>query len=485
MSRARLAMVLGLGARPFFVLAAAWAVVAVGVWPAVFAGTLALPGAFAPVDWHAHELIFGYGGAVVAGFLLTAIANWTGRPPVAGLRLGALVLAWLVARVVVAVLPPSPGLAVGLVFPLGLLGLAGWEILAAGNARNRKVIGILVLLVLADAGFTLAVAQGWDTGLAQRGGLAVLVLLILLIGGRVTPAFTRNWLQRNGMAAPVAAFDRLDAAGMGLAGLALPGWVGWPEARLTALPLALAGVVGLARLARWQGWAARRDLLLVVLHGGYGLAVLGFLAAAGHAGWPDWLPLAAVVHIWAVGAVGMTTAAMMTRATLGHTGQALRADGWMAGMYGGLLAALLARVGMALWPDNSAWLLWLAVGCWCAAFALFLGRFAPALLAGPRGPGGTRSPGRCFLCSYREAAILPMMAGCCERGAFDPVVHPVAAGAGQADPAGADCARLWADAARQGGCAAGGAYAGGAGRCAGADLGRAGGAAGQGAGGGR
>ena len=86
MSRARLAMVLGLGARPFFVLAAAWAVVAVGVWPAVFAGTLALPGAFAPVDWHAHELIFGYGGAVVAGFLLTAIANWTGRPPVAGLR---------------------------------------------------------------------------------------------------------------------------------------------------------------------------------------------------------------------------------------------------------------------------------------------------------------------------------------------------------------------------------------------------------------
>ena len=128
----------------------------------------------------------------------------------------------------------------------------------------------------------------------------------------------------------------------------------------------------------------------MVLHGGYGLAVLGFLAAAGHAGWPDWLPLAAVVHIWAVGAVGMTTAAMMTRATLGHTGQALRADGWMAGMYGGLLAALLARVGMALWPDNSAWLLWLAVGCWCAAFALFLGRFAPALLAGPRGQGGTR-----------------------------------------------------------------------------------------------
>ena len=390
MSRSWLAVVFSLGARPFFVLAAAWAVFAVGVWPAVFAGTLALPGAFAPVDWHAHELIFGYGGAVVAGFLLTAIANWTGRPPVAGLRLGALVLAWLVARVVVAVLPPSPGLAVGLVFPLGLLGLAGWEILAAGNARNRKVIGILVLLVLADAGFTLAVAQGWDTGLAQRGGLAVLVLLILLIGGRVTPAFTRNWLQRNGMAAPVAAFDRLDAAGMGLAGLALLGWVGWPEARLTALPLALAGVVGLARLARWQGWAARRDLLLVVLHGGYGLAVLGFLAAAGHAGWPDWLPLAAVVHIWAVGAVGMTTAAMMTRATLGHTGQALRADGWMAGMYGGLLAALLARVGMALWPDNSAWLLWLAVGCWCAAFALFLGRFAPALLAGPRGQGGTR-----------------------------------------------------------------------------------------------
>jgi len=223
MSRSRLAVVFSLGARPLFVLAAAWAMFAVGIWPAVFAGDLALPGAFAPVDWHAHELTFGYGGAVVAGFLLTAIANWTGRPPVAGWRLVLLVLAWLAGRIAVALVGASPALALGLLFPLGLLGVAGWEILAAGNARNRKVVGVLALLLLADGGFTVSVARGWDTGVAQRGGLAVLVLLILLIGGRVTPAFTRNWLQRNGIAAKVAAFDRLDAVGMGLATVALVG----------------------------------------------------------------------------------------------------------------------------------------------------------------------------------------------------------------------------------------------------------------------
>ena len=390
MSRSWLAVVFSLGARPFFVLAAAWAVFAVGIWPAVFSGDLALPGAFAPVDWHAHELIFGYGGAVVAGFLLTAIANWTGRPPVAGWRLGLLVLAWLAGRMAVELVGASPALAVGLLFPLGLLGVAGWEILAAGSARNRKVVGVLALLLLADGGFTVSVARGWDTGVAQRGGLAVLVLLILLIGGRVAPAFTRNWLQRNGIAAKVAAFDRLDAVGMGLATVGLAGWVGWPETRGVALVLLLAGLVGLARLARWQGWAARRDLLLVVLHGGYGLAVLGFLAAAAHAVWPDRLPLAAAVHVWAVGAVGMTTAAMMTRATLGHTGQALRADGWMAGLYGALLAALLARVGLAVWPDGAAVLLWLAAGCWCAGFLLFIARFGPALLGWQPGQGGGR-----------------------------------------------------------------------------------------------
>jgi len=157
-----------------------------------------------------------------------------------------------------------------------------------------------------------------------------------------------------------------------------------------ALVLLLAGLVGLVRLGRWQGWAVRRDLLLVVLHGGYGLAVLGFLAAAAHAVWPDRLPLAAVVHVWAVGAVGMTTAAMMTRATLGHTGQALRADGWMAGLYGALLAALLARVGLAVWPDHAAVLLWLAAGCWGVGFLLFLARFGPALLGWQPGQVGGR-----------------------------------------------------------------------------------------------
>ena len=378
------AVMLSLGARPFFLLAAAWAVFAVGIWPLVLAGDISLPGAFAPIDWHAHELIFGYGGAVVAGFLLTAIANWTGRPPVAGVRLGLLVLAWIAGRASVAFVGPSlalmvAALMVGLLFPLGLMMLAAVEILAAGNARNRIVIGILGLLLAADAGFTLAVWRGWDTAVAQRGGLAVLVLLILLIGGRVTPAFTRNWLKRQGIATKVAEFDGIDRAGMVLSAGGLVCWVAWPDALASAPLLLLAGFVGLWRLSRWHGWAARRDALMAVLHLGYLLAVGGFLAAAAHAIWPGPVPMAAVVHLWAVGAVGMMTAAMMTRATLGHTGQALRADGMIVAFYLALLAALAARLGMAIWPQFTPTLLPATAAIWCAAFLLFLARFGPAL----------------------------------------------------------------------------------------------------------
>lgn len=384
MTNRPVAVLLSLGARPFFLLAAAWAVFAIGIWPVVLAGDVSLPGAFAPIDWHAHELIFGYGGAVVAGFLLTSIANWTGRPPVAGARLGLLLLAWIAGRASVAFVGPSQALMVGaliagLLFPLGLMVVAAVEILAAGNTRNRIVIGILGLLLAADAGFTLAVWRGWDTAVAQRGGLAVLVLLILLIGGRVTPAFTRNWLKRRGIAANVVEFDRLDRAGMLLSAAGLVCWVAWPDALASAPVLLLSGLFGLWRLTRWHGWAARRDALMAVLHLGYLLAVIGFIAAAAHAAWPDRVPMAAVVHLWAVGAVGMMTTAMMTRATLGHTGQALQADRMIVAIYLALLAALAARLGMAIWPQFTPALLPATAAIWCAAFLLFLARFGPAL----------------------------------------------------------------------------------------------------------
>lgn len=373
-------VLLSLGARPFFVLAGLWAVLAVALWPLVLGGKLVLPSGFAPVEWHSHELIFGYTGAAMAGFVLTAVANWTGRPPVSGGRLAVLVVLWLAGRLAVAGSDLLPGLGfVALAFPALLAVFVAQQIEASGNARNRKVVALLAGFALVDTAFHLSVWFGWDSSIAGRGGIAVLVTLILLIGGRVTPAFTRNWLNRNKIAATIPEFGQGDMVAMGLAIASLVGWVGWPElAFLTILHFA-AGIGVLWRLSRWQGWTIRRDVLLGILHLGTLLAGCGFLAAAGHAAFPDAVPAAVVAHIWAIGAIGVMTLAMMTRATLGHTGGALVTDRATTAAYVCLLLALAARIAMALRPDIAG-LFHLAATAWCAGFALFVIRYAPRLL---------------------------------------------------------------------------------------------------------
>ncbi len=377
-------VVLRLGARPFFVLAAAWAVLAMAIWPAVLMGDLALPTAFPVVAWHAHELVFGFTGAVMAGFLLTAIPNWTGRKPVAGAALGGLVLAWIAGRLAVGCSAwlGDASIVAALIFPVALAGVAWREISASGNARNRKVVAVLGLFAGCDLWFQIAVRQGWDTAPAQRGGIAILVALVLLIGGRVVPNFTRNWLKRNAIASAIPEFGRGDVICAGLAAAGLLGWVAAPETIWLAPLFAVAGIATLWRMARWGGWAARRDWLMAVLHVGFAVAGLGFLAATAAALWPDAIPQALVVHVWTVGAIGLMTTGMMTRATLGHTGGTLRADGPTRAIYAAVGAALLARLGVVLLPSFALPLIGVAAALWCAAFALFLWRYGRALLSG-------------------------------------------------------------------------------------------------------
>ena len=374
-------VLLSLGARPFFLLAGLWAVVSIALWPLLLDGRLVLPSGFSPVEWHSHELIFGYTGAAMAGFVLTAVANWTGRPPVSGGRLLVLVVLWLAGRIAVAGSELIPGLGfAALAFPALLALLVGHEIEASGNARNRKVVGLLAAFALADLAFHLAAWLGWDSTYAARGGIAILVTLILVIGGRVVPAFTRNWLNRHKVTVTIPEFGRTDGWCMGVAVASIVGWAAAPDMPGLGLLHLAAGLATLWRLSRWQGWTIRRDRLLGVLHLGYLLAASGFLAAFGHSLWPEAVPQAAVVHIWAIGAIGIMTLAMMTRATLGHTGQALRADRATQAAYLFVFAALVARIGLALRPDLGAVLLTLATACWSAAFLLFLVRYGPNLL---------------------------------------------------------------------------------------------------------
>jgi uncharacterized protein involved in response to NO len=376
------AAILSRGFRPFFLAAGVWAVVGMALWPAIFSGTIIAPTEFSTVDWHAHEMIFGYAGAVVAGFLLTAIPNWTGRLPVAGAPLAALTLLWAVGRIAVAFSAEIGRTAAGAVdcaFLSVFAAVVAAEVASGRNARNAKVAVLVAALALANVAFHVEDAR---TGLAEysaRAALALLVFLILLIGGRVTPSFTNNWLAKAGIADRSAPFAPADGVALAASGLALVAWVVATESPWTGAALLLAGAANLWRLSRWRGLATRGDALYFVLHAGYALTALGFIAAGAGALWSAWISYAVGVHVSAIGGVGMMTLAMMTRATLGHTGRALTASTGTKFAYFCVAAALVARVGMTLAPDRALLLMHIAALAWMAGFLTFVIAYGPML----------------------------------------------------------------------------------------------------------
>lgn len=374
--------VLGRGFRPFFLLAGLWAVAAIAIWPSFFMGHVRVPTAFAPVEWHVHEMIYGYGAAVVAGFLLTAIPNWTGRLPVAGWPLAALALLWATGRIAVffsEVVGWLPAAIVDCAFLVTFAAVAAREVLAGRNTRNLKVVFLVLLLAVANAGFHGEAAATGSAPVALRAGLALLVILILLVGGRVVPSFTGNWLGHRGDAARPAPFGKADAGVMAVSAAALATWVILPDAQVSAALLAVAGLANLWRLSRWRGLATFPDRLVLVLHAGFLFAALGFLFTAAAIVAPDMLAYGAALHVWAIGAIGTMTLAMMTRATLGHTGHALAASFGTQLVYLAVVAAMAARVAAGLWPEETVPLLHTAATAWVLAFAGFVAIYGPML----------------------------------------------------------------------------------------------------------
>jgi uncharacterized protein involved in response to NO len=352
------------------------------LWPLAFSGTMAVPTAFSLVDWHAHEMIFGYAGAVVAGFLFTAIPNWTGRLPVAGAPLAALASLWMAGRAAVfasAYIGRVPAGIIDAGFLAIFAAMIAREVIAGRNGRNAKVVALVVLLALINIAFHIEDARAGLAEYSTRAAIAAIVGLVLLIGGRVTPSFTNNWLARAGVAERPAPFGPADTTVLVLSGATLALWTLAPHhPAMGALALA-AGAANLWRLSRWRGLQARRDALVFVLHAGYLFAALGFLAAGATAFWPTRIPYATGVHVWAVGAVGTMTLAIMTRATLGHTGRALVASKGTILAYACMAVAALARFAMALLPDFFWALFGLAAGVWILGFVVFLVIYAPIL----------------------------------------------------------------------------------------------------------
>ena len=371
------------GFRPFFLLGAVWAAIAVPVWLAAYVHGYALPGALPAMTWHAHEMIYGYALAAVTGFLLTAIPNWTGRLPIRGVPLAALVMLWLAGRIALlasAVIGPQLAAALDLSFLFVLMLVVAREVTAAANFHNVPVIAMLGLLFAGNVLVHLhALDIAYTSALGNRIGVATLVLLISLIGGRIIPSFTRNWLvkHRPDIAVP-APHDGLDTACLLVIVAALIAWVSLPATTASA-GLALAGAVAAAmRLARWRGLATVREPLLFVLHVGYSWVAIG-LALLGLNGFMEWAPPGAPLHALTVGAIGTMTLAVMTRASLGHTGRPLTATGGTIAIYLLVTLAALLRVA-APFTSNVAEFTAFAGLAWSAAFGLFAVLYAPVLL---------------------------------------------------------------------------------------------------------
>jgi uncharacterized protein involved in response to NO len=388
--------VLSAGFRPFFLLSALWACLAIPLWLAAYSGATPLPAALPPPVWHAHEMVFGFATATVAGFLLTAIPNWTGRMPLQGWPLAMLVLLWLVGRAAVflsTVIGTSAAAALDLAFPTVFLGVIAREIIAGRNWRNLPMLAVLALLLAGNALVHVESIAAADTAaLGNRLGIATLLMLISLVGGRIIPSFTRNWLakHRHDVRPPVA-FAMFDRVVLGLTAVALASWVVVPDAAVTPWICLLAGVSQGMRLSRWRGLATLREPLVWILHLGY--AWLGFgLCLLGIDALVPYVPQTTALHALTVGAVGTMTLAVMTRATLGHTGRPLSAGVGTTTIYALVTLAALCRLLAPLAGAQYILVLSLAGAAWSGAFGLFALLYVRALAFRRVEPGTARRP---------------------------------------------------------------------------------------------
>jgi len=372
------------GFRPFFLGGAVWAVLAIVLWLPQYEGALVLPTTFGPVGWHVHEMLYGYVAAVVAGFLLTAVPNWTGQLPINGAPLAALTALWLAGRLAVlfsAAIGPITAAVIDVAFLAILAAAMLREIIAGKNWRNLRVIGVVGVFIGGNIAFHAEAILRGSVDYGVRIGIGAIIILIMLVGGRIVPSFTQNWIKRVNPGRLPQPFSRFDAACLAVAGLGLATWMAAPDHGATGVLLLAAGVLQAIRLARWAGDRTIADRLVLVLHVGFAFVPAGFVLTGAAILWPALVPVSAGVHAWTAGAIGMMTLAVMTRASLGHTGHELEAGPGTQAVYACALIAALARIVAAFAP--SLVLLHIAGFAWVAAFGGFALLYGP-LLAQPR-----------------------------------------------------------------------------------------------------
>jgi uncharacterized protein involved in response to NO len=372
------------GFRPFFLGGAVWSVTCIVLWIPQFMGDLSWRTAYPPLDWHIHEMLYGYVAAVIAGFLLTAIPNWTGRLPITGAPLTTMAALWLSGRLAIlfsAYLGILVAALVDVAFLATLAIVAAREIIAGRNWRNLRVLVLIGVLIVGNIAFHTEVYVFGSANYSIRINIAAVIMLITLVGGRVVPSFTRNWLARQEKGRLPAPFSRFDVASIAVSLVSLVLWVGLPDGAITGVALIAVAVIQSVRLARWAGDRTTSDRLVLVLHVGYAFVPIGFALLGASALDSLVVPSSVGIHAWTAGAFGLMPLAVMTRASLGHTGQPLKASIGTQAIYLFALCAALLRIIAGL--VGSMLLMEFAGAAWVAAFGGFVLLYGPILWRQP------------------------------------------------------------------------------------------------------
>jgi uncharacterized protein involved in response to NO len=369
--------------RPFFLLNGLFAIVVITIWLMALHGSRLAPLPATMLYWHGHEMVVGFGMAAVAGFVLTAVATWTDRPPLQGNWLGTLVFSWLLGRLTMMAVTQVPYwlvASVDTVFPFLLALLVGREVVGGGSRRNYPIVAIILLLAVLNLLYhlgTMRILPGMDR-LAVYFLIHLLLLMITVIAGRIIPNFTANWMRaRDHVRLPEnhPLTDGITVAATIATGVSVSLSPIGPVTGTLALLAALSHAI---RLARWRGMATTSEPLLFVLHVAYLWLPVGYaltaLAAFGLV-----FPSTAAVHALTMGAIGNMILAVTSRVALAHTGRSLHAPRLVVIAYAILNAAVVARVLSPLNQGLYLEMIDLSAAGWIVTFALFTVVYWPVL----------------------------------------------------------------------------------------------------------
>lgn len=369
-----------LGFRPFFLFSGLFAILAIALWVPTFAGWLPLNSYYGQIGWHSHEMIFGYTAAVIAGFLLTSVRNWTEMATAQGWNLAGLTLLWCLGRVLPffpSALPPAVIALVDLSFLPALAVGVGVPLVRRGERRNLLFLPLIAAFWLANLLVHLTLL-GVVVNLAHQAillGLDLVVLLIVIMGGRVIPFFTERALQGS----RIKRWSVIEwLALMSVIAFALAEFL-FSDPRVAGLCAGVAAITSGIRLAGWYDHRLWRVPLLWVLHLGYGWIVVGFLLKAGSAA--GLIPPQFTLHAFSLGGIGVLTLGMMARVSLGHTARPLKVGTGMAMAFAAVnLAAVIRGLLPILYPQWFIELVILSGLLWLAAFVIFTVVYAPILV---------------------------------------------------------------------------------------------------------